>query len=197
MKQKKSWFMRYRVLVIALALIALMTVSVSAYFIRNSGEVKNVFTPAVSVTPEIIETFDDNLVKKDVYFNVGKTGYPVYVRAAIVVTWQKKGDNGENIVYFIKPVEGEDYELDLNTAKWKEGTNDNYYYYNEIVASDSKTQNLINTCKQIRQNGDIPEGYTLNVDILVQTVQAIGRTDGDGEDPETMIPAYEDAWNLS
>ena len=37
------------------------------------------------------------------------------------------------------------------------------------------------------------KGYTLSVEIIVQTVQAIGYTGKD--DPNGVIPAYQDAWN--
>ena len=194
MKQRKSRIVRYRFLLIVLAVIAVITTSVSAYFIRNSVEVKNDFTPAVSVTPEIMETFDGQ-TKKNVYFKVGDTGYPVFVRAEIVVAWQ----NENGVVYFSKPEKDKDYTISLNTADWEEkesavDPNVVYYYFKDPVESGKATHVLIYECKQV---GNPPaEVYTLNVDILVQTVQAIGYTDGDGEDPATRLPAYEDAWQL-
>lgn len=198
MKQRKSRFGRYCFLLIALAVIATMTVSVSAYFIRNSGEVKNKLIPAASVIPEINESFNER-TKENVCFDVGNTGYPVYVRAEIIVTWK----NADGVVYFSKPLEYTDYSLTINGDYWKKGEDGYYYYWNKdtdlpiAVESGGSTEVLINRCRQIGQGEDLPEGYTLNVEILVQTVQAIGHTDGDGEDPATMIPAYEDAWDLS
>ena len=197
MKKIKSWIMRYPSFLIVLAVIAVATTSVSAYYIRNSGEVKNDFTPAVSVTPEIIEETFDGQTKKNVYFKVGDTGYPVYVRTAIVVTWQNK----DGVVYFSKPVENNDYTISLNTADWEEkastvDSNEVYHYLKDPVESGESTPYLIYECKQV---GDPPaEGYTLNVDILVQTVQAIGYTDEDPkEEVPTTYPAYMDAWQLS
>lgn len=175
-------------LIILTVLAALFSVSVFAAYLRNSDEVKNTFKPADSVVPEIVETFDDS-VKKDVSFKVGKTDYPVYVRAAIIITWQ----NEAGIVYFSKPKADTDYRISLNLADW-ELRDDGFYYYKTSVASEGQTSNLINVCEQI---SDAPvDDFTLNVEILVQTIQAIGSTDGENGAEE--IPAWEDAgWDVS
>ena len=174
-------------LIIFTALAALISVSVFAAYLRNTNEVKNTFKPADSVVPEIVEEFDGS-VKEDVYFKVGDTDYPVYVRAAIVITWQNK----DGIVYFSKPDPDSDYSIDLNLNDWELRT-DGFYYYKSSVASGGSTSILINSCTQ---TNDAPvDGYTLSVEILVQTVQAVGSTDGENGTPET--DAWKDAWNIS
>lgn len=196
MKQKKVWIAQYRILFIIVAVLLAVAVPVSAYFIRNSGEVTNTFTPAASVQPQIEETFV-NHVKSNVFFQVGETDYPVYVRAAIVVTWQKENST----VYFSEPIENTDYTLALSldasadAAGWVKGE-DGYFYYRTIVESGGETEVLIEKCEPLGSE-TTPEGYTLNVDVLVQTVQAIGYTDADGENSAPEIPAYKDAWGLS
>lgn len=192
MERKNKRVTRFSVLIITLAvLVATIAVSVFAAYLRNSDEVKNTFKPADSVTPEIIEKFEefDNTVKKDVYFEVGDTDYPVYVRAAIVITWQDE----DGIVYFSKPIQGTDYTIDLNTDDWALKS-DGFYYFKSSVASGGETSNLINSCTQIKAAP--VDGYTLSVEILVQTVQAVGSTDGENGAPVT--DAWEDAgWNVS
>lgn len=188
MKRKSAWITHFSILMITVVMIIAVTVTtVGASYLRNSGEVKNTFKPADSVTPEISETFD-NTVKEDVYFKVGNTGYPVYVRAKIVITWQD--ENGT--VYFSLPDKDDDYTIDLNLTEWnlKE---DGFYYYKNSVVSGGETSNLINSCEQIKAAP--VDGYTLSVEILVQTVQAVGSTDGEAGAPET--DAWKDAWELS
>lgn len=194
MKPQKVWIAQYRMLVIVAAVLLAVAVPAVAYFIRNSGTVTNTFTPAVSVQPQINETFVNN-VKSNVSFKVGKTNYPVYVRAAIIVTWQKA--NGT--VYFQAPVEGTDYTLTLNTTDWEKRAstvdqNQSYYYLKNSVKSEGVTPTLIVNCTP-KSSAPPADGYTLNVDVLVQTVQAVGYTDGNGTGA-SEIPAYMDAWGL-
>lgn len=185
MKQKSPRKTRLYILLAVLALVTAIAAPVIAQFIKNSGNVVNAFSPAESVTPEIMETFDGNTVKKDVYFKVGETDYPVYVRAAIVFTWQQK----DGTVYFSQPTEGIDYTLYLNSTDWEKGS-DGFYYFNKSVKSDGETSVFIKSCEQIKEAPD--DDYTLSVEIIVQTVQAIGATD-DASEKE----AWKDAWGLS
>lgn len=205
MKRKNTILLS--VCAIVLLLAGLIT-GIFARYIKNSGKVTNTFTPAPSVTPTVVEEFEpDKTEKKNVKFQIGDTGYPVYVRAAIVITWK----DADGTVYFSKPVEavkspdgdpsseeGDSYEgdylLDLNLSAtgWVKGT-DGYYYYQTPVPSGGETGYLINSCKQVNLNQ--PDGYTLSVEIIVQTVQAVGYTDGENDEP--VIPAYQDAWGLS
>lgn len=190
MKQKKPQKTWLPILIIVIALIAVMSALVAAKYIKNAGDLVNKFSPADSVPPEIIEKFEEsgNTVKEDVYFKIDdKAEYPVYVRAAIVITWQ----NEKGTVYFSKP-ETADYTLVLNTTYW-EKKSDGFYYYSEPVESGGETPILIDECKQI--NPAPAEGYTLSVEIIAQTVQAVGSTDENN--PNGVIPAYEDAWGLS
>lgn len=188
MKLRKPWFKKYYSLFIMLVAIIVVATSVAAYYMRNTGEVKNTFNPAGSVNPIIEETFENN-VKSDVYVKVGETEYPVYVRVALDITWQ---DN-EGTVYFFKPAEGVDYNLDLDLKPdgWIKGS-DGYYYYTKPIESGGNTPVLIKECKPIYSSNtsSLPEGYTLSVNVIVQTIQAVGTTD------TSNIPAYQDAWGI-
>ncbi|MCH5317508.1 MAG: hypothetical protein J1E05_05980 [Eubacterium sp.] len=208
MKQKSKRISRFGITAMTIAMIvAVVATSVFAAYLKNSVEVNNTFIPADSVTPEIIEKFEefDNTVKKDLYFKVGLTEYPVYVRVAIVYTWQ----NESGIVYFSKPTEATpifdneneiigyngDYTISLNTGATDDWVlrDDGFYYFKSPVESNGKTSVLINECRQV--NAAPIEGYTLSVEVIVQTVQAVGSTDTPDNSPG--IDAWKNAWGIS
>lgn len=185
-----------RILFAALiAITAILTLSVSlyAYFLRHSIEVKNVLDPAVSVDPLINEEFENgDTVKSNVNISIdeegNRTGYPVYVRARLVITWQCTDVNGNPIVLYAVPEKGTDYTLDINETDW-ELHSDGYYYYRYIVPSEGKTKDLIEECVALTDFTDERGNtYTLSVNVIVQTVQAAGYTDDDEK------KAVEDAW---
>lgn len=193
MKRKKIPVMRYAVLLLVLTVIAAMTSWVSAHFVRSSVNITDSFAPAVSIIPTIEEKFENN-VKENVYFKVGDTQYPVYVRAKLIVTWK----NDEGVIYFTAPSPDTDYQLDLelsgagSTTGWIAG-NDGYYYYQNIVQSGGQTSELIKKCVPLNP-APVPD-YSLSVDVLVQTVQAVGYTDED--DQNNVFPAVKDAWDVT
>lgn len=188
--RKQKWL---AVALIAVLVITATTGAVYAYLSATTGPVHNTFTAAPTHTIDIKETFPTgatNPIKKNVCVDVGDPGYAVYVRAAIVVTWKKGND-----VYAYKPVQKTedavgDYALELNLTDWFQGS-DGFYYHKKMVAYDGEdeatklTSVLIESCSQLKAG---PEGYTLHVEIIAQTIQALGTTDDDS------IPAVEDAW---
>ena len=177
-------------LLAAVLILSAATVGVWAYLKLATPPVTNTFTPAASVAPVINETFDGN-TKSNVTISVGETGYSVYVRAAIIVTWQDADGN----VYFTQPVEGTDYTITYG-SDWKKGT-DGYWYYNKIVESvnplvtgSGTTTALIETCTAIKEAP--VSGYTLNVKIVAQTIQSAGTTDAN-----PLTSAMESVWPSS
>ena len=219
MKQNKKFVRIVPLLIVLAAVLIAITSFLFAAYMKRTANVKNTFIPAKSITPEVKEHFDGK-EKTDVRFYVGNTGYPVYVRASIVVTW-KRDDSDASVgdqddVYYLKPVEGwldegdpdtedddvyyGDYLMDLNLSadgwvKEKSEVDGLYYYYYVLpVESGGETGILINKCVQINPE-NAPLGYILSVDIIVQTVQAIGTTDEDNTNVGGNAPAYKDAWN--
>lgn len=177
-----------RMLLLGGILSALLAVSVLAYLSASTGSVTNTFTPAGETDPTIQETFEDN-IKTNVAVNVGDPGYAVYVRAAIVVNWEK--DDSENTFLATAPVAGTDYTISLNTE-----TDDPWFlvsggfYYHKAMVHSGDTKILINSCK-LKDGVSAPEGYHLDVQIIAQTIQALGTTDvGD-------TPAVTDAWGIT
>lgn len=181
---KRERRLRFRLLIPVLA-VFLLAGSVVAYLSASADEVSNTLQVEQSEDPEIVETFENN-EKTNVTVNVGNTGYAVYVRAAVVVTW--KDEYGH--VMAMAPVAGTDYTIDYGTD-WLLG-GDGFYYYKYPVPDESTTNttsNLIDLCKP--KEGRAPEGFGLNVEIIAQTIQALGTTDaGD-------MPAVTDAWGVT
>ena len=191
MKSEKPTTKRLVPLIIAIVvLVAIIAIAVPtvAYYIINANDGGNEYTPAEPGDPSF-NLDSNNKEMKNVSIAVEDKGYPVYVRVAIVITWQKQED-GENEVFFQNPVVNVDYTIDFNTNGWT--SFGGYYYCTSPVASGKTTDVLINSCELVEGGGvGVPDGYTLNVEIIVQTVQAVGATDnGD-------VPAWRDAWKNS
>lgn len=197
------------ILMVVLLLAALVAVPMYAKYMKQTEELKNTFSHVDTSGPEIEEEFDYT-EKKDVSISVGETDYPVYVRATIVITWKKietvtktEVVNGEEVttsveetvVYFQPPEEEKDYTLSLDLANgWVYNAKDRYYYYTEAVKSGGTTSILIESCKQLPTAQPPEDGYVLSVEIIAQTVQAVGYTDE--SNPNGEIPAYQDAWGI-
>lgn len=169
---------------IAILIISISAGSVVAWLSITGGQVENSFVPDDDPVLTIDETFD-NKVKSNVAVNVGDTGYAVYVRAAIVVNWKSREDGN---VLGQKPVLNDDYILTLNDTDWF--CKDGFYYHKAMVNTGDSTANLITTCL-LKDGVTPPQGYDLNVEIIAQTIQALGTTDaGD-------TPAVKDAWGVT
>lgn len=187
--RKQKWL---AAILIAMLAITATTGAVYAYLSATTDSVENTFTAAPTHTIDIRETFPTgvtNPTKENIKVDVGNPGYAVYVRVAIVVTWQ----NAANEVYGQAPVEDTDYKIELDNSNWFEGS-DGFYYYSQMVAYDGEndgtkvTEALIDQCYQ---TAPAPaDGYTLHVEIIAQTIQAKGSTDDDD------IPAVTDAWEV-
>ena len=169
---------------IAVALISLMVGGTVAYLSASTAVVENQFHADTPEIPVVKETFAND-VKSDVKVYVGEPGYAVYVRAAVVVTW-KDAKNGN--VLGQMPVEGTDYTIRINNAAWFKRS-DGFYYHKTMVNSGADTEILIEECKP--NEGKAPSGYSLNVEIIAQTIQALGTTDNGG------TPAVTDAWGVA
>ena len=176
MFNKKSKQIITLLAVLALAL-CLAVGGTLAYILDISGIVTNAFDPGV-VTTEVIETLDGD-VKSDVAIkNTGNV--EAYLRTTIVVNWKTEAGD---VYGKYEPVEGRDYTLVLqeyveqDTAKWIKG-GDGFYYWTKPVLSDDEDVNncstgiLIESCKMIKRPADLPEGYTLSVEILGSGIQS-------------------------
>lgn len=171
--------------VLVLCMLFALSIAAYAYLSSTSNSVENSFTADKNPTPTIQETFN-GYVKENVSVSVGSTAYAVYVRAAIVVTW--KNDAGDVLAQ--SPVAGDDYFIDLNTGDgkpWFLQAKDGFYYYSSMIR-EGATKPLIKQCRQMKAAP--VDGYALHVEIIAQTIQAVGYTD------DKNIPAVQAAWGV-
>jgi apolipoprotein N-acyltransferase len=188
-EKKKHW------LPVCLLLILLVsgTVGAEAWLHMDTDPVTNTFPVAESVAPQISEEVSGDAgnitEKRNVTVNVGTTsvsndaGYSVYVRAAVVITWQ---DSAGNV--YIEAPEEEDYTI-VYGDDWTYDSNTGYWYYNSVVKSGDQTTALIQSCSALAAAP--VNGYTLNVKIIAQTIQSAGSTDTGNKS------AVMDAWNYT
>ena len=157
-------------LAVALVLIACCTVSGTlAFLVMDTSPVVNTFLP----TDTSISIDEDFPIGSNVKNNVGiknKGNIPAYVRAMVVVTWQ----NNAGDVYNVQPVEGVDYNIEWKyndeDNDWLKGT-DEFYYFTKAVNPGAVTEDILFT-NCYPKTADVPNGYTLHVEVLGQSIQA-------------------------
>ncbi|MBO4929612.1 MAG: hypothetical protein J6D61_04145 [Clostridia bacterium] len=165
------------------ALVVMLIFSVGstvAYLFTSTDPVTNTFTPAPVVCQIEEGEFkqSESVLKTGVFVkNTGEAD--AHIRATIVITWQDEAGN----VYGSVPELGTDYTLSVNDqndtdneAGWtKVG---DYWYCTQAGNPNTQTSVLINFCEALKSL----DGYTLNVEILAQAVQA---------EPDSAV---EEAW---
>ena len=193
--ERKSYIMRkrkYRIIILTLILLICTVVSfVVAKYVKSSNKLGSSFEPAVYDTPIIVETVstdtDGFKYKTDVRVTAQDNGYPVYVRASFIVTWQDSNGN----VLGTPPAEGTDYSIEYNDTDWTYNANDGYYYYKNALSGGDTTFPLIGAEQKLKQLRSAPAGYAMNIEILAQTIQAVGNLDTN----DIMTAVYE-AWGV-
>lgn len=161
-RRRRRRTQRPTLLLAALVLIfGALVGSTVAFLVAGTQTVTNEFKPT-KVTTTVVENFDGEVKNNVKVQNTGEI--PVYIRAAVVVTWQ----NNEGQVYAQTPVEGTDYTLTWNTRDWfKEG---DFWYYKSAVPAGQSTEILLTNCKPVE--GQAPEDYYLCVEILASAIQS-------------------------
>lgn len=170
---------------ICLLLTVVMTIGGTvAYLFTSSQDVQNTFDPA-RVGNHIVED-NNGTTKEDVKVqnsvkNDTTNVVDAYIRATYVVNW--KDSTGTYLI----PAKSTDYVVEFG-SNWVKGS-DGFYYYKNSVAPGEYTDVFIESLR-IADGVSAPEsGYTLNVEILSQSVQAKG-TNADGKTP------FELAWGF-
>lgn len=161
-----------KILIVSAMAVALILAGIGgtyAYLSDSSQTVVNTFLPG-QVPPGIVEEFNGILKQNVRITNQGNVS--AFVRAAVVVSWKdEQGNIGPDV-----PALGLDYTLEFASEGWeKQG---DYYYCLSSVAPGEETPVLIQTAEQLR----FPEGYSLVLEILAQTIQAEG-VDFEGRKP--------------
>ena len=175
-----------RALILLLLLLALSVGGVTAFLSTSDGPLTNSFkveeNPGMGVNPPENENpvYNNDITVNTISYDY--SGYAVFLRAAVVVNWEKDGD-----ILAEMPVEGTDYELTLNQTT-SEGIgwtklSDGFYYYQAVISERAQYPAPVT----ITRKGNEGE---LKVTVLAQTVQAVGTTDVGDE------PAVYDAWGV-
>lgn len=160
-KYAKATPKRKRHVALLLCIAVLFTFAVSstlAYIVTSTSSVHNQFLPA-SVT----FTVDDN-------YRVTNTGnVNAYVRAAVVANWVDTQGN----ILTSGPADASSY-LSFDTG-WSES--DGFYYYNSAITPTGDTSQ---TSPLVRV-GNVPAGYELRVDVMVEIIQTAGMGAGSAQ----------------
>ncbi len=180
-----------RCAVIGFFSLCLIAGAAAAKYIQSANQLTNVFQPAPYDTPiinEELKTDTDGLpYKTEVSVKAAKTDYPVYVRASFVINWQDENGN----VLGTPPAQDTDYSLEYNDTDWAFNSADGFYYYKSKLQSGSTTAPLIVENQKLKQISESPAGYSMHVDVLAQTIQAVGTMDS----TESITAVY-DAWGV-
>lgn len=165
-----------------LSAVSIMSVGPTYAYLKMNGASKaeNSFSAAPNV---------ETTLNSDYSVTVSDSGYSVYVRAIISVSWQ----NSEGQYFGVSPVNGVDYSLSTGD-NWGTPDGNGIYYYNAAVESGGTTDPLIESYSAINahpQDSGLDQSelnqYSLVIEVRVQTLQTIGVSD-DG------VPAPEHAW---
>ena len=171
---------KWLTLLTAVVLVVAMSVGGTlAWLQAYTQPVTNTFVMG-TVTPEIGEEFDGPYdTKRNI--TVTNTGtVEAYVRVALVFAWRDGADpgsyEGENqptgsIVGV--PVTSEDYDLQLNSTEWFQGS-DGYYYYKYPVGPQESENNITASLGTITVNSNSTNAqkYNLDVQVLADSIQS-------------------------
>ena len=175
----------------AVLTVCLITPLVIAKYFKESAPMMSTFRPSTYGNPTIEESVltdtDGFKYKTNVAVRADNAGYAVYVRLAVIAVWQ----DGAGNVYGQQPFAGTDYSIEYNDTNWQYRSADGYYYCTSPVQSGALSPAFIDGTHKIKQLKAGPNGYSLHVKLLAQTVQAVGTTDAND-----IIPAIYDAWGV-
>ena len=187
MRQPKTTKLLATVLLL-LVLLSATAGTVYAFLTAISAPTNNTLTPAPEKDPVVTQPNGNNSVlMENLCIKADNLGYPVYMRAVILVTWE----DANGAIYGDPPVEGRDYTLSLRVGDadpWFLGI-DGFYYHRSMVQPNSYTNILVEKMEQLA-TAQIPDGYSLHIQLVAQSIQAVGTTDADD------TPAVQNAWKV-
>ena len=171
---RRSILLTVSVLVLCLAMVG----GTVAWITTSTAPVQNVFSlPNADITIE--EEFDGQ-VKRNV--RIKNTGdVPVFVRVKVLYTYKDQNGN-------VLPCNESDVYKDRGSTQrdaWKEDQH-NTFYYRATLQPGEVTGALYETI-QLMEGVTPPEGYTLDVHVIAQCVQAEGTKLVDGQEVPMAI----------
>ncbi len=177
---KRCRRLRWRKEIMLLSSIAVLLVGVIggslAYLISNSEQVDNALSPAKTGI-DIEEKFNKESKENVKVKNTGE--YPVYARATYVAYWVSDEEESAGTVLPEIP------ELTSSFGSDWTKNGDGYWYYSKILAEGETSSKFIDS-----MTADKVEGRHLVVDVIMETVQAVGI----GPNGKTPV---EEVWGIS
>ena len=194
---QRTYGKRFGLLLVSLVLLATVSVGGTlAYLVAEDEPVVNTFelqTVPNSIHEDGFGEGDSNQVKDNVQIRNDSEHASAYIRAAVVANWVKPDGEGGYNVYGKTLTENTDYEVkwrpDMDGAQdgcqngWIKGE-DGYHYFTKSVEAGALTDVLLTNCK-VKDGVTPPEGCTLSVEIMAQSIQA-GGEDADGNKPVVL-----------
>ena len=170
---------KFRIRTVIISVLAVLVLSLGgtlAYLEAKTNFVTNAFTSGV-VNISIDEDFEgqpinsEGVTKKVVICNDDKDGrlnvVPVYVRVNLVATWVNDDDT-------VAAIDADSLiEYNFVSDKWSKGE-DGYYYYDEILNPNEKTEELIDSVR-LKDGVEVPENGHLEVSVLADAVREMDR----------------------
>ena len=153
------WHGKKAVLMLILTLTLSLTLvgTTVAFLVVGTDPLINIFLPATLS----VEKSDDGRG----VINDGEA--LAYVRAAVVVTWEKTSEEGTIIAK--APIENVDYTYECAEG-WVKAIDGFWYYTKPIAPNKAITINMIESVDQI---GAAQVGFDLSVDLLFDAIQAV------------------------
>jgi len=170
-------------------LIAFAVGGTVAYISMKTDPVTNTFTLGTVPIKVVEDITTEPGVKNDVQIqNIGDVD--AYIRAKVIFNWVKWNDVTKQYDVSGTPVNDSDYEIDWTKENWTNELGGYYYYKGKVPPKSSEPDNvtgvLFTDCK-LKEGITPPDGYTLSVEILAQSIQT------DGVDSNNKTPV-EIAW---
>ena len=161
------------VVILAVAALVATIGGTMAWLTASPNGLTNTFTPA-NVYAEVQESFDGTTKSNvkvyngytDEKGNKHNSDAPVYIRVALVPTWEDDSNTAVAI-----PASLSDLNITFGSAKWVLSS-DGYYYYTEKVAAGGTTEALITSATVNEDSAGYQAGYHMNLQVLAQNIQA-------------------------
>lgn len=147
-----------KILILCFVALLLLSISFTLAYLQLQSELNNRFNIG-TVTPEIIETFNNNIKSDVAVKNNGNVS--VYVRCKVIFYFETNAGNISSLI----PKESLDYNIQWGN-KFKEDWIQigDIYYYKKPLQAGEQTSNLIEKCTSLNNK-------KLVVDISAQSIQ--------------------------
>ena len=161
------------VVILAVAALVATIGGTMAWLTASPNGLTNTFTPA-KIYAEVQESFNGTTKSNvkvyngytDENNNKHNSDAPVYIRVALVPTWQDDSNTAVAI-----PASLSDLNITFGSDKWVLSS-DGYYYYTEKVAAGGATEALITSAVVNADSAGYQAGYHMNLQVLAQNIQA-------------------------